>query len=104
PVEDWLPPREWFAAESAAYYATAERWRRRASDYRERAEWENDREESLLEWARHFDAGAEAYSEMACRYNGWAGTSWQRPRRVVLAEAREWLGAERWERREWPGE
>lgn len=104
PVEDWLPPREWFAAESAAYYATAERWRKRAADYRERVEFEGHQAEALLAWARHFDAGAEAYSAAGCRYNGWAGTSWQRPRRVVLAEAREWLGEKAWERRAWPGE
>lgn len=102
PTLDWLPTRDHLAAEASAYSATAAAWRSRAAEYRARCEWEADREESLTAWAAHFEREAARYADHACRLYGWAGTSWQRPRRVVLAEEREWMGPARWDAREWP--
>lgn len=99
---DWIPPAAWFASESAGYYAVAEAYRRRADEYRGRAEMEGHQSEDLLAWAREFDVVAEAQSEMGGRYAAWSGCSWSRPRRVALAEIREWLGEDAWSARRWP--
>lgn len=100
----WVPPAGWFRDEAAAYGVCAAAWRRRAEEYRERAEWEADRAEPLLAWARYMEAQADGYSDAGWRVAGLAGGSWCRPRRVVLAEVREWVGEAAWQKRQWPGE
>lgn len=99
----WVPPASWFAAEAAAYSATAAAWRRRAEDYRAREAWEADRAADLSAWAAHFEAVAAWYESHACRLSGWAGGSWTRPRRVVIGEVREFVGPAAWASRRWPG-
>jgi hypothetical protein len=98
----WVPPKAWFAARSAWHYAVAAHCHQQAEDHRGRVEWEIDRSEALHAKAREFDAVAQAHSDEACRFSGWSGTSWTRPRRVVLREVREWLGEAAWEARAWP--
>jgi hypothetical protein len=102
PAEDWLPPREFLLSESAAYTLTADQWRKRAEEYRGRAEFEGHQADELLTWARHFEEVAGGYSDHACRLARWSGGSWQCPRRVACVEAREWMGERNYARREWP--
>ena len=87
---DRLPPREWFADEAGRLRWLAEAYRKRACEYRTRADWELDRAEALLTWARWFDGRAEVLCELAGRCEWWGQPSWSRPRRLLLAEG--WPG------------
>lgn len=89
PADD-APPRAWFAGMAAAAYADAAAWRRQAEEYRGRAGFEGHQSDDLLAWASWMDAVADGLSADACRFSGWAGPSWQRPRRIVAQEFRTW--------------
>lgn len=102
PADDWIPPAEWFRAESAVYAGAARLWRARAEEYRGRADWEPDRAEALTSWAMWMDAQACRISLHATLLHEWGSPAWQRPRRVVLADVREWLGETAWANRQWP--
>jgi hypothetical protein len=88
--EDRYPPREWFAAEAGRCRSLAEAYRKRACEYRTRADWEPDRANALADWARWFDGRAEVLFELAGRCDWWGQPSWSRPRRLLLAEG--WPG------------
>ena len=86
-ADDTLPSGAWFAWRAVGLRAEAATWRERATAYRARMEWEDDRADRLGQHAREFDGEADRLSAEACRCEWSAGNSWSRPRRVVLAGA-----------------
>lgn len=86
PVEDRYPPAAWFRWQAGELAALAADYRKQAEEHRERVIWEDDRAEALHDRARQFDAEAERLGCLAATYDGWAGNSWSRPRRIVVQE------------------
>lgn len=102
PADDWLPPRAWFGGTAEYLYARATRLDADAATLRDWAEWNADRADLYRDAARQAELDADSLRCDAHRLAGWGAGGWAKPRRVVAAEVREWLGAAAWGRRELP--
>ncbi len=100
--DDWLPPRDWFKDVSAILHARAVRLDADAATYRDWAVWNPDRMELYFAAARHAEHTADAVRCHAHRFAEWGVGGWAKPRRVVLAECKAWMGNAAWGRREFP--
>lgn len=85
-IPDTYPPAAWFRWQARELSVVAAAYRKQAEEHRERVVWEADRAEALHDRARAFDSEAERLECLAAAYTLWGGSSWSRPRRLVVQD------------------